>query len=173
MTEGSYMMNWTLTNSDYRDDLEIAILHQNIIGQDNALKGQLTTEWGVMQMCHYKTVHPDKIPAHLLAMWWASEVAQQLLFFSLATWQYRNTYLHGRESQTQLIEDRREVVEQMAEWYERKHEFPRVDQANFTRTFLNWCSDMTKQIQLWLGKIVDIYEFNKTVTIQRFLISDE
>ena len=169
LQEGTSKADWTLSNSDYRDDLETAILHQNMIGWDNAFKGRLAVEWGCVQMRYYKTRYTDKIPAHLSATWWTSELSRQLLFFSLAIWQHRNTYLHDTLAQRRLIDDRRQAVEEMATWYERQNTFPLPDRHNFARTFLDRCSDTTKQIRLWLGKIDDIYEYNKQATIRRFL----
>ena len=39
LTERENKTDWTLSNSDYRDDLEPAIYHQNLIGWDNTFKG--------------------------------------------------------------------------------------------------------------------------------------
>ena len=84
------------------------------------------------------------MPSHLSAMWWTSELARQLLFFSLATWQHQNTYLHDKEEQTKLMDERWHAVEKMASWYICQHKFPKEDQSNFACTFLDRCSDTTK-----------------------------
>ena len=59
------------------------------------LKGQIATEWRDIQMTYYEDYY-DEVPTYISAMWWASELIQQLLYFSLAAWQHQNNYLHNK-----------------------------------------------------------------------------
>ena len=119
-------------------------------------------------MRYYEEFYEDEIPSHISATWWASEFIRQLLYFSLATWQHRNTYLHRSEEQQQQIQERIEAVEEMAHWYDKQHIFPWEDSLNFSKSFLERCTDTTAQIRLWLGKIVDIHKYNLRNTLHGY-----
>ena len=129
MNSGIPIDIWELQETKYRGDLEKAIQAQNFIGWNNMLKGRIAREWGDVQMLYY---YENDIPPHISATWWAREFIRHLLYFSLATWQHRNTYLHRSEEKEQKIKDRMEAVEEMAQWYDRKHEFPTEDTMNFS-----------------------------------------
>ena len=117
---------------------------------------------------HYKEVYENDLPSYISATWWTSEFIRQLLYFSLATWQHQNNYLHNELEQEKKVQERMDAVEEMATWYERKHEFPSEDRLNFTRSFLEQCTDTTAQIRLWLGKIVDIHKYNMQTTLRGY-----
>ena len=174
MQTGEHVDLWELQDSSYKEDLEAAIQAQNFIGWANMLKGRIATDWGNLQMKYYTEFYDDDdIPKYLNATWWASEFIRNLLYFSLATWQHRNTFLHESLKKQQKVHDRLEAVEEMAKWYERAHEFPDEDKLNFSRSFIERCTDTTAQIRLWLGKIVDIYKYNLQTTIRGFLSTVE
>ena len=169
MKTGTNIDIWDLQHSQYRGDLERVIHAQNYIGWDNLLKGRIALDWGAFQMKeYYSEVYDDDVPGHISATWWTSKFIRQLLYFSLATWQQRNNYLHNALEQEQKIQERTNVVEEMAKWYERKHEFPSEDRLNFTQSFLERCTDTTAQIRLWLGKIVDIHKYNMQTTLRGY-----
>ena len=161
---------WELTDSPVRDKLEEAIQEQNQIGWGNVFKGRISTVWGEVQMHHYAETYEDiEIPQHLSATWWASEFLRQVIYMSLNAWQHRNDFLHDREATEKKMNARRDTVETMAHWYNKKHQFPLVDQSHFARTFLDRCTDTTAQIRLWIGKITDLYEYNQQTTMRGFL----
>ena len=151
MKTGTHIKIWELQDSKYREELEIAIQAQNHIGWQNMLKGRIASEWGDIQMKHYKDVYEDDMPKHISATWWASEFIQQLLYFSLAIWQHRNTYLHNTMEKANKLQERMTAVEEMAKWYERKNKFPVEVSLNFLRSFIEQCTYTTAQIRLWLG----------------------
>ena len=80
---------------------------------------------------------------------------------SLSMWQHRNRSLHDTEAMQQEIQDRTEAIEEVAEWYKKKHQFPAQDQVHFHRSFVECCTDTTKQVRLWLQKITDLYTYNQ------------
>ena len=160
---------WDLDNGPYRQQLEEAISDQNHIGWGNAFKGRLSTLWGDVQMLHYREKYDNTaMPAHLSPTWWTSEFLRQLLYMSLQAWQHRNDYLHDRERTSKKMQERAKAVEDMAKWYQEQRKFPAVDQHHFARTFLDRCTDTTAQIRLWIGKIVDLFEYNSQATLQRY-----
>ena len=167
MEYGTNIEIWELEDTPYKEELEHAIQAQNFIGWDNMLKGRLAHHWGDIQMKYYEENH-DEVPSHLSATTWASELIRQLLYFSLSAWQHRNNHLHEKEEATKRVQEREEAVESMAYWYEREREFPADDKPNFSRSFLERCTDTTAQIRLWLGKIVDIYKYNQRTTLRGY-----
>ena len=173
MEKRTHIEVWELQDSEYRDDLEDAIQAQNFIGWNNMLKGRIASNWGDIQMKYYQEVYDEDMPRHISATWWASEFIRQLLYFSLATWQHRNTYLHNALEKEKKLNERMEAVEEMAKWYERKNEFPAEDTLNFSRSFIERCTDTTAQIRLWLGKIVDIHKYNMQTTLRGYFSRDE
>ena len=68
-------------------------------------------------MKYYETFYAE-ILRHLSAMWWASELICQLLFFSLSAWQHCNNYLHDKAEAERKVKEREEAVESMAHWYD-------------------------------------------------------
>ena len=163
---------WTLSDSKDRDRLEEAIYEQNQIGWGNVFKGRISTIWGDIQMEHSLRQYPDtEPPKHLSATWWASEFLRQVIYMSLHVWQHRNDFLHDREATESRMNARQDAVEAMADWYNKKHQFPLTDQTHFARTFLDRCTDTTAQIRLWIGKITDLYEYNSQTTMRGYLVT--
>ena len=110
----------------------------------------------------------DEAPTHVTATWWTGELIRQILYFSLATWQHRNEYLHNKDEEDEKIRNRMEALTQMASWYDRAHQFPQEDKIHFARTYLDRCNDTTTQIRLWLGKIIDIHKYNLRTTLRGY-----
>ena len=79
------------------------------------LKGQKATEWGDIHMKFYDKVYEGDIPLLILASWWVSEFIQQILYFSLATWQHRDNYLHYKKEKAQKIQNWLDAVKAMAQ----------------------------------------------------------
>ena len=167
MEFGTHIEIWELDESPYREELEQAIQAQNFIGWDNMLKGRILHNWGDIQMKYYEEYY-DEVPNYLSATTWASKLIRQLLYFSLSAWQHRNNHLHEAEEAARKVQEREEAVESMAYWYEREHEFPADDKPNFAHSFLEWCTDTTAQIRLWLGKIIDIHKYNQRTTLRGY-----
>ena len=169
MTKDEHIEIWDLAETPYKAALENAIQAQNFIGRSNMLKGRIATNWGEIQMTYYEDYYDDNVPKHISATWWASELIRQLLYFSLAAWQHQNNYLHNTIEQQHRVQDRIDAIEAMATWYDREHEFTADDKPNFSRSFLERCTDTTAQIHLWLGKIVDIHKYNQRTTLRGYL----
>ena len=167
MDTGTAEELWDIAHSPYRDDIINAIAEQNSIGWHNALKGRLSTMWGNIYMAHFED-NADGTPTHVTATWWTGELIRQILYFSLATWQHRNEYLHNKDEENDKIRERMEALTQMASWYDRAHQFPQEDKIHFARTYLDRCNDTTTQIRLWLGKIIDIHKYNLRTTLRGY-----
>ena len=106
---------WEIDDSPYRDDIIDAITKQNKIGWNNALKGRLSTIWGNIFIAHMRDT-TDELPVHLTATWWTSKLIRQILYFSLATWQHCNEYLHNKDAEEEKLRDRSEALTLMATW---------------------------------------------------------
>lgn len=164
---------WELQDSPYCKELELARQAQNFIGWSNMLKGQIAKEWGDIQMRYYTEFYEAEVPVHVSATWWASELVWQLLYLTLATWQHHNYYLHNTLDKAKKIQDRTDAVEEMVHWYKCSHDLPVDDKHNFSRFFLEQCTDTTAQICLWLGNIVDIHKHNMCTTLHGYFSQAE
>ena len=159
MTHNHHIEIWELEDTPYQEALEHRIQAQNFVGWSIMLKGRIASDWGDIQMTYYEEYY-DEVPTHISATWWASKLIQQLLYFSLAAWQHQNNYLQNKIEQERKVQECvKAPVESMAHWYEREHEFTADDKPNFSRSFLERCTDTTALICLWLGKIIDIHKF--------------
>ena len=144
-----------------------AFEEQTKIGWHNFMKGRITSKFGTIQMKAYEK-EDSEIPAHFSATWWTAGLVKEVIYVGLNTWQQRNRFLHDKESMARDVSDRTEALEEMANWYDKKHMFPSTDQVHFHRSFVERCSDTTKQVRLWLQKISDLYEYNKQRTLVTF-----
>ena len=159
---------WDVPSNLQEWGLDQAIADQNTIGWSNFFKGRIAKQFGLTQMEAYR--HDlDEVPSHYSATWWTAGLIKQMIYFSLNMWQHRNTYLHETEATRQALQDRADTIQEAACWYDNSHKFPSTDQIHFQRTFLERCTDTTKQVRLWLQKISDLYEYNARRTLQDFL----
>ena len=156
------LQEWGITN---------ALEEQHRIGWGNFMKGRISTKFGQIQMEAYKTSDDDNhVPAHFSATWWTAGLIKELIYLSLNVWQQRNRFMHDTETMTQDIQDRTNALQEAEEWYDKKHMFPLEDQVHFHRSYLERCSDTTKQVRLWLQKISDLYDYNTQRTLQEFFL---
>ena len=103
----------------------------------------------------------DPVPSHYSSAWWTAGLIKELIYVSLNMWQHRNRFLHDTESARAELTARTTALEEAAEWYDKKHQFPREDQIHFHRSYAERCSNTTKQVRLWLQKIADLYKYNQ------------
>ena len=110
----------------------------------------------------------DQVPSHYSSAWWSAGLIKELIYVSLNLWQHRNQFLHDTENAQTKLHERMSALEDAAEWYDKKHQFPKEDQIHFHKSYAERCSDTTKQVRLWLQKIADLYEYNQRRTLQAF-----
>ena len=148
-----------------------ALKEQSQLGWNNFMKGRITPKFGRIQMKAYEQDNTmENIPVHYSATWWTAGLIKEIIYLSLNVWQQRNMFLHKNKTMTQAIRDRTEALQEVAEWYEKKHMFPRIDQVHFHKSFLERCSNTTTQSCLWLQNISDIYEYNSQRRLQDFFM---
>ena len=136
-----------IDDTEMSDDFEVladlqewgiheAMAEQSRIGWSNFMKGRITSRFGIIQMKAYESDESDApLPAHYTATWWTAGLIKELLYLSLNMWQQRNRFLHETETISQESQDREEALQEVADWYDKKHMFPRVDQVHFHRSF--------------------------------------
>ena len=136
------------------------------------MKGRISQAFGRIQMKAYEKDDrmESSIPAHFSATWWTAGLIKEIIYLSLNAWQQRIRFLHEHETMTQEVCNRTEALQEVADWYDKKHMFPSADQVHFHRSFLGRCSNSTKQVCLWLQKILDLYEYNRQRTLQAFFM---
>ena len=110
---------WNFTNEKDQVALEDLVACQKRIGWDNLFKGRISVKWREIQLQHMsRTANPEKPrPAYLTAEYWTSNVIQQIIYFTLNTWQIRNDKLHEDKVQTAYITKRRALKSEVRGWY--------------------------------------------------------
>ena len=154
-----------IDNTEMREDIEVpadlkewgihkAMAEQSQLGWKNSMKGQITSTCGIIQMKAYNSDDSfDLILAHYTATWWTTGLIKEILHLNLNMWQQRNRFLHKTVTMSQEIRDRKEALQEVEDWYNKKHMFPSIDQVHFHRSFTEQYSDTTKQVHIWLQKI--------------------
>ena len=75
--------------------------------------------WKEIQSKHIANYTEEKKqPAYKTAEWWTAGVIQQLVYFSLNTWQIRNDRLHRNRIEMENNRICRELQDEMTLWYE-------------------------------------------------------
>ena len=131
-------------------------------------KGRISRFGNIKMSVYNADKSIDPLPSHYSSEWWTAGLIKEVIYMSLNLWQHRNRFLHNTESTRAEIIDRTKALEEAAEWYNKKRQFPREDQVHFHRSYTERCSDTTKQVHLWLQKIADLYECNQRRTLQSF-----
>ena len=153
--------------------IQDALDEQRQIGLYNFFKGRVSSKFGDIQMSAYNADKSlDPVPSHYSSTcWWTAGLIKEVIYMSLNLWQHRNQFLHETETAQADVIDRTKALEDAAEWYDKKHQFPKEDQIHFHRSYAERYSDTTKQVRLWLQKIADLYENNQRRTLQAFFNS--
>ena len=151
--------------------IQDALTEQTQIGWNNFFKGCITKAFGNIQMkAYHADPHITQVPSHYSTTWWTAGLIKEMIYMSLNVWQHRNRHLHDSQLVARELSERTDALKEAGEWYKMKHMFPLSDQVHFHRSYLENCTDTTKQVRLWLQKITDLYEYNKQSTLQSFFI---
>jgi hypothetical protein len=154
---------WDFTNEPNAEGLHQLVNSQARIGWDNLFKGRISNEWCKLQAVHLRiTENPDKPrPAYRTAAYWASCLIQQIVYFTLNTWQIRNDKLHEDKVESERTQRRKEVLRDMARWYEEastsRQEFR--THTLFKMPLLQRKTHSTPMIESWLSTVKEQYDY--------------
>jgi hypothetical protein len=94
---------WNFENEEEgdKDDFYDLVRDQKAIGWHSLFLGRLSKKWHVIQNKYFSTfTEDDDLPDYKTATWWTAGLIQQLIYFSLNTWQIRNDFLHKDKVET-------------------------------------------------------------------------
>jgi hypothetical protein len=154
---------WDFTNVPNANRLHGLVNSQARIGWDNLFKGRISTEWSNLQAVHLRsTENPTKPrPAYRTASYWASCMIQQIVYFTLNTWQIRNDKLHEDRVESERVQKRKEALRDMARWYEQastsRPEFK--THTLFRMPLLQRKTHSTPMIESWLATVKEQYDY--------------
>ena len=85
------------------------------------------------------------------------------MYYSLNAWQIRNNYLHKEKEQAEYFEERKELKQQVTEWYAKQAEeiFEPEDAQYFNTSQLEKMNESNGRMRKWCTGIQAIYNFNK------------
>ena len=110
--------SWNFDKERQKSDFEELVRDQKTLGWHCLFQGRLCTKWKDIQRKHYdKYTDEDKHPAYKTAQWWTAGVIQQLIYFSLNTWQIRNDHLHKDRVEQASNKLRSDLQTEMDGWY--------------------------------------------------------
>jgi hypothetical protein len=147
-------------DSTKRIEFEKLVEEQQQIGWMEIFKGRLTTRWTTIQRQYMRQEIDDyPTPSYRTAEWWTIGLIQQLIYFTLNTWQIRNDHLH-REKEIQEAMKRRVLLqEEMLSWYNRAPTLGCIFDKYFRIPFLQRKTYPTKQIHSWLETVKAQYGY--------------
>ena len=111
--------SWNFENERDAEDLQRLVDAQKKIGWMNLFKGRLSLIWRELQLKHMsRTENPDSPrPEYQTADYWASNVIQQIVYYSLNAWQIRNDKLHEDKVEKAYMAKRRSLKSEVRGWY--------------------------------------------------------
>ena len=154
---------WDFSNEIDSVALQRLIDSQAIIGWDNVFKGRISIEWRHIQSAHLQSTEDpnNPRPAYRTATYWASCLVQQIVYFTLNTWQIRNDKLHEDKLESEQKAKRKSVITAMSRWYEEastsRPEFR--DHNLFKMPFLQRKSHTTPMIESWIATVKEQYDY--------------
>ena len=153
--------NWNFANEPYRVQYDLLIRSQRTIGWISIFKGRISTKWQQIQQKHMNEQQRENdSPSYRTAEWWAAGLIQQLIYFTLNTWQIRNDHLHQAKELTETNRIRREVQEEMAAWYIRAPALGRRFDKYVQLPLLQRKTQSTKQLQSWVAMMQEQTDYD-------------
>lgn len=114
----------------FHNDVRAVIFHQNTIGWRQIINGRFSVEWSRIQDDYYarKRYQSGKNDRRR-GQQWQIKLIRLIWKEWMNLWKMRNEDLHGRDTETRAITERREVEQALREVYERRNHFePRVQE---------------------------------------------
>ena len=153
--------NWVFNHDDrYKHDLEQLVYDQRAIGWREIFKGRLSTRWKTIQNYHLRQGENEgNYPKYKTAEWWSIGVIQQLIYFTLNTWQIRNDYLHKEREEQETNKIRRQCQEDMSSWYDKAATLGPIFEKYFRIPLMQRKTFPTKQIHSWIETVKAQYGY--------------
>ena len=101
----------------------------------------------------------DNLPKYKTSEWWTAGLIQQLIYFSLNTWQIRNDHLHRNKLAREETLVRRELQDEMALWYARAAKLGSVFNKYLRMPLLQRKTQAVKQRRSWIETVKAQYGY--------------
>ena len=151
---------WRFNNESNKNDLEKLVHDQRAVGWNSIFKGRLCTMWKSIQGRHFaRCDESDNLPKYKTSEWWTAGLIQQLIYFSLNTWQIRNDHLHRNKLVREETIVRRELQDEMALWYARAEKLGSVFDKYLRMPLLQRKTQAVKQLRSWIEMVKAQYGY--------------
>ena len=155
---------WNFENEAEGDkaDFYELVRDQEAIGWHSLFLGRVSKKWHAIQNKYFATfTDDDTLPEYKTATWWTAGMIQQLIYFSLNSWQIRNDFLHKDKVETAAAVLRRKLQREMEDWYQRSATLGPTFTKYFRITFLIRKTHSIKSIQSWLATVREQSEYEE------------
>ena len=154
------LSTWRFDKERHELKLKRLTRDQRAIGWTSIFKGRLCTMWKVIQGRHLAQYdEDDNIPKYKTAEWWTAGLIQQLIYFSLNTWQIRNDHLHRDRTAREETIVRRELQDEMAVWYTRAAKLGPAFDKYIRMPLLQRKTQAVKQLRSWIETVKAQYGY--------------
>jgi len=155
---------WNFENEEEgnKDDFYDLVRDQQAIGWHSMFLGRLSTKWHTIQNKYFSTfTDDDTLPEYKTATWSTAGLIQQLIYFSLNSWQIRNDFLHKDKTETEKAVLRRKLQREMADWYQKAPTLGATFTKYFRTTLLQRKTHSVKSMQSWLATVEEQSNYEK------------
>ena len=153
---------WNFNQEQYETDYNQLVADQRAIGWYSIFKGRICRKWKMIQQKHLKSQTEDNAhPGYKTAERWSAGIIQQIIYFTLNTWQIRNDRLHQDKEQQESNRIRKEIQDEMGEWYDRAPLLGRHFDKYVQIPFIQRKTQPTKQLQSWVAMMNEQSDYAK------------
>ncbi len=125
-------------------------------------KGRFSILWRELQLQYMsRTENPEAPrPEYQTAEYWASHMIQQVVYFSLNSWQIRNDKLHEDKKQNAYNSRRRELKSKVRSWYMVSSTLGKRFDSLFKITCLARQQHSNQMMESWLATVQEKYDYH-------------
>ena len=154
---------WNFTREKYKGDLEKLVQDQKALGWTSLFQGRLCRQWRNIQTKHYSALNASRAK-YKTGTWWAAGLIQQLIYFTLNSWQIRNNFLHRDREAQERNTLRRQLIQTIEGWYDKAGQLGVTFQKYFRLPLLQRKTHSMKLMQSWLATITAQCDYQKRRT---------
>ena len=154
---------WDFENEPNKVWLHQLVKSQAEIGWESIFKGRISIEWRNLQNIYLHETEDIEKPrlVYRTATYWASCLIQQIVYFTLNTWQIRNDKLHEDKVETEKNAKWRSIISQVATWYTNAQTSRPAfrDHNLFTMSFLQRKTRSIPMLESWIATVKEQHNY--------------
>ena len=150
-----------LSPADYPERYRDLILHQNLIGWSNFMRGRLAKEWAKQQDAYLLRI--QKHDSNKNGRLWSTNLAAEILQQWWNVWEDRNRVRHGKDKQQQWQKKQEQLQREVELLYQKAEEIPdNLLDFIFKRPLEEQMAMAPGDIKAWLANWLPVVEREKS-----------